>query len=76
MKLLLTSVGITNNTIANSFTNLASKNLKEIKIGFIPTAANVKLGNKDWFFRQINDLNRYEFNYIDYVDISAGDVDW
>jgi dipeptidase E len=76
MKLILSSSGITNQTIANSLINLVGKNPSETKIALIPTAANVEPGNKDWFFSQIDALHKFGYNYIDVVDISASDVDW
>jgi dipeptidase E len=76
MKLLLTSFGIKNNSIAASLEKLSAKNRAETKIGFVPTAVNIEEGNKDWFIKQITDLQKFGFNYIDIVDISAADVDW
>jgi dipeptidase E len=76
MKLLLTSAGITNQSIANELARLASKDLSQIKIGFIPTAANVEEGSKDWFINQLTNLIQYGFNWIDIVDISSPGFDW
>jgi dipeptidase E len=76
MKLILSSFGVTNQTIANSLINLVGKNPSETKIGFIPTAMNVEPGDKDWFFSQIDTLHKFGYNYIDIVDISASDVNW
>lgn len=39
MKLLLTSGGITNDTLANELASLAEKPFSELRIGFIPSAA-------------------------------------
>lgn len=76
MKLLLTSAGITNQSIANELVRLVGKDPSEIKIGFIPTAANVEEGNKDWFINQFNNLIKYGFTWIDIIDISASGTDW
>lgn len=76
MKLLLTSAGITNQSIANELIRLVGKDPREIKIGFIPTAANVEEGNKDWFINQFNNLIKYGFTWIDIIDISASGTDW
>ena len=76
MKLLLTSNGITNSSIASSLDKLLIKPKEEIKIGLIPTAANVEEGNKDWFLEQFTDLHNFGFTNIDIVDISAADVQW
>lgn len=56
MKLLLTSGGITNDTLARELEQLAGKPFAELKIGFIPSAAfGISNGDKTWF---INDLHR------------------
>ena len=52
------------------------KEIDDIKIGFVPTAANAEPGNKDWYVRQMTDLYDHGFSYVDVVDISAADVDW
>lgn len=76
MKLLLTSAGITNETIAKALDDLTGLNRNELKIGFVPTAANREPGNKDWFINQITDLYKHDFNWIDFIDFSASDVNW
>ena len=53
MKLLLTSSGFTNKSIANALLEFAGKPFKELKLVFVPTAANVESGGKEWL---INDL--------------------
>lgn len=71
MKLLLTSGGFTNKTIARALLDLAGKPFSKLKLAFIPTAANADEGHKGWF---INDLYRtlqLGFAEIDIVDISA-----
>lgn len=68
MKLLLTSGGLTNETLRNAVERLATK---PIRIAFIPTAANVKEGEKSWL---VNDLvNCQKLGAIDIVDIAALD---
>jgi len=77
MKLLLTSAGITNGTIAKCLLDMAGKPAADIRLAFIPTAANVEGGNKtDWFFRQYEDLRRLGIQWIDMVDFADADVDW
>lgn len=77
MKLLLTSAGITNRSIADTFIGMVGKEAKDIKVAFIPTAANVEEGDKiSWFFRQYEDLRRAGINWIDVVDFAASDVEW
>lgn len=71
MKLLLTSGGFTNQTIAKALLDLAGKPFSELKLAFVPTAADVEDGHKDWL---INDLYRclhLGFAEIDIVDIAA-----
>ncbi len=77
MKLLLTSAGITNRSIADALIRLlGGMEPGLVKIGFVPTAANVEAGNKDWFITQLTNLQEHGFTYIDIVDISAPGVDW
>ncbi len=76
MKLLLTSFGITNDSIANAFDSLTGLDKNVVKIGFVPTASNVEEGNKSWFFEQIFDLQNRGYKWIDVIDFSATDVDW
>ena len=70
MRLFLTSAGLSNKAIVKAFNDLVGLPNKEVHIAFIPTAANVEPGDKDWL---INDyINLKKQNYIvDIVDISA-----
>lgn len=74
MKLLLTSAGITTQTIADKLLELADGG--NTKVGFITTAANAEPGNKDWYINQILNLQKYGFDWIDFIDPSAADIDW
>ena len=77
MKLILTSGGITNDSIATALLNIVGKEAMDIKVAFIPTAANVEEGNKvPWFFRQYEDLRQAGITWIDMVDFAAPNVDW
>jgi dipeptidase E len=76
MKLLLTSGGISNRAIAASLLELVGRPASEVKVGFIPTAANVETHNKDWLIGQFVSLWRYGFSQIDIVDPTAAGVDW
>ncbi|MCA9347939.1 Type 1 glutamine amidotransferase-like domain-containing protein [Candidatus Saccharibacteria bacterium] len=76
MKLLLTSAGITNQSIATTLIELCGKSAEDIKVGFVPTAANVEEGNKDWYINQFTNLHKYGFGWVDVIDPSAADVDW
>lgn len=76
MKLLLTSGGICNDSIANALEKLSKKPRNELKIGFVPTAMNVEKGNKDWFLKHFTDLYKFGYNWIDILDISAAGINW
>jgi dipeptidase E len=76
MKLLLTSGGIMNNAIKNALQSLIARTPQSTKIGFIPTAANVEPGNKDWFLSQLDNLRKFGFSWIDIIDPSSADTDW
>jgi len=77
MKLLLTSTGISNQTIANALVTLVGKETSQIKVAVIPTAANVELGNKSWLIEEnLVSLQKYGIEWIDIVDISAEGVAW
>jgi dipeptidase E len=70
MKLLLTSNGLSNYSIAMAFRELVGKDPQKTKIAFIPTAANPDRSNKEWL---INDLYRIKQQgyYIDIIDLPA-----
>lgn len=70
MKLLLTSGGLTNSSIAKAFQELIGKDPKDSKVAFIPTAANPERGNKDWL---IDDLYRIKSRgyYVDIIELTA-----
>lgn len=66
MKLLLTSAGITNKSIASELKKLVGA---KIRIAFIPTAANIEPGNKDWLIKNYTQCEA--LGETDIVDISA-----
>jgi len=76
MKLLLTSAGITNQSIATSLEELVGKKAAEITIGFIPTAKNVEPDNAAWLVKKLTQIFKYGFVNVDIVDPSAADVNW
>lgn len=76
MKLLLTSAGITNKSIANALAELVGKPADQIKIGFIPTADNIETGSKEFLLGQYDNLRRYGYSWIDIIDPSSAGVDW
>lgn len=71
MKLLLTSSGLTNDSIANALFELVGKKPEDTKIVFIPTASNVEVGDKDWLINDLANLQKRNFEEIDIADISA-----
>jgi dipeptidase E len=72
MKLLLTSGGLSNNSIISSFKKLTEKPFNELNLAFIPTAANIEAGDKtDWFIKDLEICKNLSFKSIDLVDISA-----
>lgn len=72
MKLLLTSAGITNSSIKMTLLELMGKSPEETTVAFIPTAADVEPGHKDWFVRQIDQfLAVGAWKQFDVVDIAA-----
>lgn len=71
MKLLLTSGGITNQSIANALFDLVGKNPEDTSLVFIPTASNVEIGDKGWLIDDLINLKKQNFKSIDIADISA-----
>ncbi len=72
MKLLLTSAGITNETIKSAFLDMLEKAPEESKVAFIPTAADIEPGHKDWFIDGLNSFFKIEdWAQFDIVDIAA-----
>lgn len=71
MKLLLTSSGLTNKSIAKALLDLAGKPFNELNLVFIPTAANVVEGDKDFLIKNLINCRNLGFASIDIVDISA-----
>jgi len=76
MKLLLTSAGITNQLIADELKTLVGKDSSHTRVGFIPTAANMESGNKDWYIAQLTNLHAHGFDWIDIIELADAAVDW
>lgn len=72
MKLLLTSGGITNDTLAKELETLAGKPFSELKIGFIPTASLHSAENKNWL---IQDMANVRAHGADVFIISLADLE-
>lgn len=71
MKLLLTSNGLCNKTIADCFIEMIGKPINEAVIAFIPTAANASLSDKGWFINDLTNVYKLGPKKLDIVDISA-----
>ncbi len=71
MKLLLTSAGITNKSIANALFELIGKKPEETSIVFIPTASNIEEGDKGWVIDDLVNIQKQNFKTVSIVDISA-----
>ena len=73
MKLLLTSSGITNKSIAKALFELVGKKPKDTSLVFIPTASNLDIGDKSWLINDLINLKKLNLKSIDIADISASD---
>ena len=71
MKLLLTSAGITNPSLANALQKLVGQPFDQVNVAFIPTAANVEEGDKAWLIDDYVHLKNLGLASLDIVDISA-----
>jgi dipeptidase E len=71
MKLLLTSAGITNKTIAQALRELLGKPSEECRAVFVPTAANLEKGDRSWVETEMNSLKNVGFASFDVVDIAS-----
>ncbi len=71
MKLLLTSGGFTNKSIANELFAMVGKKPEDTTLCFIPTAASAQMGDKDWFINDIINIHKQSFKSVSVVDISA-----
>ncbi len=73
MKLLLTSGGITNKTIADALFDLVGKKPEDTTIIFVPTASNTLMEDKEWVIDDLILLKNLNFKSIQIIDISALD---
>jgi dipeptidase E len=71
MKLLLTSNGISNTSIANALHELLGKPFEKSSVTFIPTAANIERGDKKFIVNDMYNLLKLGFETFDIADISA-----
>jgi dipeptidase E len=71
MKLLLTSAGITNKSIAKAVTDFVGKSANEISVLFIPTAANTVEGDKGWLIDNLDEFKKQGYKSVDILDIAG-----
>lgn len=71
MKFLLTSNGLSNQSIAKALFELVGKKPEDTTLVFISTAMNVDGGDKGWFINDLVNIKKQGFKLIDIVDISA-----
>lgn len=71
MKLLLTSEGITNASIATALLKLLGKPFEKSRVTYIPTAANGEEGDKSWVEVAMHGIRRLGPLSFDVVDIAA-----
>lgn len=71
MKLLLTSGGITNKSIARSLRKLLGKPFNKSKLVFIPTAANISPEDKQWLINDLNNVQKLGFKEVGILNIDA-----
>jgi len=71
MRLLLTSGGIRNQSIAAALFDLVGKKAEDTSLVFIPTASNAEKGDKSWLIDDLVNLKKLNLKSIDIADISA-----
>lgn len=74
MKLLLTSGGLANKSIIKALQELVIKPFSELKIAFIPTAANIE-EDKSYVKEDLNSLKQLGFKNIKEFDIANKSLD-
>lgn len=71
MKLLLTSTGLINDSIAQAFTDMVAKPVDEVRVAFIPTALNPGADNTRYLAEIFTNLNNLGVKHIDIVDVDG-----
>ena len=71
MKLLLTSNGLSNQSIADALFDLVGKSAKDTIITFIPTSANSSSNDKGWLIDDLNNIYKQGLKKFTITDISA-----
>ena len=70
MKLLLTSSGISNKSIANSLGSLLEKPFAELNIVFIPTASTLEKDDKSWLVKDMYNAKELGFKNFYITDLA------
>lgn len=70
MKLLLTSSGISNKSIANSLAKLLDKPFTDSNIVFIPTAASLEKDDKSWLVKDLYNAKSLGFKNFYITDLA------
>lgn len=70
MKLLLTSNGISNDSIAKALEELTGKKQTDTKVAFIPTAGIVDRGNKGWLINDLYEIHKRGYQ-VDIIELPA-----
>src|SRR4051794_18195830 len=70
MKLLLTSNGLSNDSIAEVFEELIGKSPDQAKVIFIPTAANPIRDDKGWLINDLHNIGRRGYS-VDIIDLAV-----
>lgn len=68
MKLLLTSGGLSNQSIVDALFDLVGKKSENTSLVFIPTASNVEKGDKDWLIDDLINLKILQIIYEEDLD--------
>ncbi|HZL08006.1 MAG TPA: Type 1 glutamine amidotransferase-like domain-containing protein [Candidatus Dormibacteraeota bacterium] len=80
MRLLLTSNGLTNQSIKDAMIDLAQKPAEDLHIVFIPTAANPENGtgnnDKSWLLNYLNEAKSLNPKVLDIIDLAVANNDW
>lgn len=71
MRLLLTSSGIANKSIAGALLELVGRPFSEVRLVFMPTAADVEPGDKWWLIQDLDYCRDLGFVSVDIVDVAA-----
>lgn len=75
MKLLLTSSGIKNKSIAKTLANLLNKQFEKSNIVFIPTASTLEVEDKHWLVNDMYNAMNLGFKNFYITDISVAPKD-